>query len=92
VGGGDAATLCPNVWEYLSSESWDDGSPRQTSTLLIFVEEGLCKVCINDRALQRKAWMTGKTPDAAFVALDAALGAGNIEWRPDKAPTSGKRR
>ncbi len=86
LSGGDAATLCPVLWEYLSSEQWEDGSARLTSTLLVFVEEGRVKVCLNDRAAQRKGWVTGVTPEAAFTALEASLAAGNIEWRMDKQP------
>ena len=92
LAGGDAATLFPTLWEYLSGDTWDDGSARATSTMLAFVEDGMVKLCVNDRALQRKAWMTGRSPEAALAALEAALAAGNIEWRPDKAPGTGKRR
>jgi len=92
LAGGDSATLFPTLWEYLSGDCWDDGSPRVTATMLVFVEDGMVKVCVNDRALQRKCWMTGRSPEAAFSALEAALAQGNVEWRPDKQPGAGKRR
>ena len=92
LAGSDATILFPNVWEYLTGLAWEDGSARQTSTLLVFVEDGMCKMCINDRALGRKAWATGPTPEAAITSLESCLASGAVEWRLDKAGGGGRRK
>lgn len=84
LAGGDAATLFPTLWEWLSCEQFDDGSARVTATVLVFVEGGMCKLCFNDRDGHRKAWITGKSPSEAFQALEASLAADRLEWRPDQ--------
>jgi hypothetical protein len=89
---GDLAVLLPTLWEYLSLASWDDGSARVTSSLLLFVEDGLCKLCLNDRALERTGWASGVTLEAALSAMDASLADGRMEWRKARAFTGGKRR
>jgi len=87
LAGGDAATLFPTVWEWLSGDKWDDGSPRETSTCLFFVESGMCKACFNDRAGQRKCWATGVSPEACFLALESMLVSGQADWRSDNGKT-----
>jgi len=92
LAGGDAATLFPTLWEYLSGDAWDDGSPRETSTVLFFVEAGMCKACLNDRSLQRKCWSTGPSPEACLTSLEGALASGNVEWRADNGKPGARRR
>jgi hypothetical protein len=89
--GGDAAALFPTLWEWLSSEQYDDASARQTATMLVFVEDGSVKLCLNDRDSHRKAWVTGKTPEAAFASLEQALASDTADWRADKGgPRKGR--
>lgn len=79
--GGDAASYFPVTWEWLTSEQYDDGSTRETSTLLIFVEDGSVKLCFNDRGGDRKLWASGRDALAALTALEGMLAAGTGEWR-----------
>lgn len=79
------ATLHTCLAEYLTSEAWEDGSARITSSLLIFVEGGLYKACLNDRALERTGWATGPSLEACLASLDAAIASDGIEWRKSKA-------
>lgn len=79
--GGDAASYFPVTWEWLTSEQYDDGSARETSTLLIFVEDGCVKLCFNDRGGDRKLWATGRDALAALTALEGMLATGAGEWR-----------
>lgn len=78
------ATLHPSLWEYLSCEQWADGSARVPASLLIFVEGGLLKACVNDRALERTGWATGPTLEAVLASLDAGIASDGIEWRRAK--------
>lgn len=88
--GGDLAILFPTLFEYVTNGEWDDGSGRQTSSLLLFFEDGLFKVCLNDRALGRTCWATGRSAEGAVMSLEGALASGSNDWRKSKHP-SGRR-
>jgi len=81
----------PQVWAYLSTNRWDDGAPRETSTLMVIAELGLVKLGLNDRAEGRSLWVTGDGLDTALTALEDALDSGRADWRQSKAASSRKR-
>lgn len=74
-------TVCPVLLEYLVQDKWDDGKPRVTSTLSVFFEDGLFKLWLNDRDLERSVCMGGATLLQALASLDRRLEAGTVEWR-----------
>jgi len=92
VGQSDASTLWPLVWEYFTSVSYEDGSARQTSTLMLFAESGTVKVCLNDRDADQSLWAAGLTPEAALTSLEGMLGSGAADWRAKRKGGSGGRR
>jgi len=70
----------------------DEGTPPEdgkTATLLLFVEEGLFKVCLNDRAQDVSGWASGATFDQVLASLESALQDGTLAWR--SRPTRRKR-
>jgi predicted RNase H-like HicB family nuclease len=69
--------------EYLTLEVWEDGTARRTSTLLMFIEDGVWKVCLRDRANSRTLWRAGESPEEALAALEAALEGDATDWRRD---------
>ena len=79
----------PALAEYLEVDSWDDGKTRLTSTLLVFVEDGSVKGCLNDREADRALWVTAGSIQGVIEALEAALAAGTGDWR---ARTNGSNR
>lgn len=81
------ASLLPAVAEYLFTSSYEDGTMRQRSTLLLFYEDGLCKVCLNDRAEGRTMWRSGCSAWEALEALEQALASGAIDWRKQTGTT-----
>lgn len=86
------ATSYPNLFSYLTEERWDDGSPRETSTLLLFVEHGILKVCLNDRAVGRTCFLSCASFDAALEALEHGLASDTLPWRAKVQGRPGKRR
>lgn len=76
---------------YLVDTEFDDGSARRTSTLLVFVEDGVVKVCLNDRENGRSAWASGKTLRSALESLNAAVGSDCAEWKGSRASGPGNR-
>ncbi len=81
----------PVLWEYLSSTAWEDGSARQTASLLCFVEDGLVKLCLNDRSVARTGWVSGRSWEEAVLALEMALGDDRMDWRASKGPLGRKK-
>lgn len=79
----------PALWEYLTLRSYDDGSPRQAATLLVFVEDGTWKACLSDREAQRSAWAAAGTFQGVLAALEASLATGTVQWRMAR-PQGGK--
>lgn len=83
----DYATL----GDYLSDTEFDDGSSRRTSTLLVFVEDGVIKVCLNDRENGRSAWASGKTLRSALQSLNDSVRDDVAEWKGSRATGPGNR-
>lgn len=84
----------PEVWHYLSDTAYDDGSPRVVATLLVFTEGPCVKVCLSDRDVARKVFVTADGFYEALEALERALVADAADWRADrpKAPSASKSR
>lgn len=86
--------VCPRLLEHLTCRVWDDGTPRETSTLLLFTEEGRWKCCFNDRALGRQAFVTGATLEGLLLALERGVESDGLDWRRRRegGPDGKKRR
>lgn len=82
--------LLPALREHLCDTQWADGSPRQTSTLLIFAEDGCWKCCLTDRASERSTWVSARTLGGLFQSLGERLQSDTAEWR--RRPPQGPRR
>lgn len=77
----------PLILEHLTAPTFDDGTRRETSTLMVFVQHGLWMLMLRDRAEGYCAWMPGETLEEAFQRLEAALDAGDPSlWRLDRRP------
>lgn len=80
----------PALWEFLSLSSWEDGSPRQTGTVLLVVDAGMVKAWLNDRDGQRAAWASGDSLGGVLERLEVGLTKDTLEWRASQ-PKSRKR-
>lgn len=69
------------IMEYLTADKWPEGEERQVSTLLVFSEDGIFKVCLNDRDMGRSLWVSGPSIPDALEALESTLRHGGGEWR-----------
>jgi len=82
----------PALASHLFDLAYEDGSSRQTSTLMILGESGVVKACINDREALRSAWVSGRTVDEVLAALEAGLQADSLDWRGRPATRWDKKR
>lgn len=71
----------PTLHEMLTATQYGDNQPRVTSTLLIFVENGILRFCLNDRDNSRSAFFTAETFSDGLEAIDSALLSNKVDWR-----------
>lgn len=83
------AEMYPSLMGYLACDRFDDGSPRQTATLLMFFEQGGLKMCLNDRHLSRSAFVTAATFCEVMDKLELGLTNDTLEWRVKSQRTTG---
>lgn len=77
----DMVKRWPLLWEYLSSDRWEDGTSRETSTLLLLVDDGTLKACLNDRAVDVSCWQAGDSLLSLLDGLEASLASDTVQWR-----------
>lgn len=78
----------PAIWEYMTATVGSGGTARTTSTLLLFVEDGAVKVCVNDRDREENAFWSEQSLEAVLEAVEVDLSAGQGDWRK----STGKKR
>jgi len=71
----------PMLWDYLTTSVYDGGESRLTSSLTIFVQDGVLKACVNDRDLDRSAFFTGETMEDLLISVDDSLREDDCDWR-----------
>lgn len=89
------AKIAPILAAHLTQGAWEDGAPRQLSTLTIFCGEGSWKACLRDRELSLCLWCAAKTFAELPRVLEAALGSPETVWRADRrtdAETASRKR
>lgn len=74
----------PTLYHYLFDVVWDDGTQRETATLLLFADAGRLKACLKDRALHRSAFVSSSSLDGVFEALERGLLGEGLDWRAEK--------
>lgn len=93
LGGDDAETVLgddefaaayPITYQYLTQRKWSDGSPRMTSSVLIFVDGPIAKVMLRDREEGLCMWCASDSLWRAFDVLEAKLADPAADWRQDR--------
>jgi len=71
----------PGVLEFLTADTYPDGQIRKRSTLMVFVEDGTLKACLNDRDAERTLWRSGQSLEDVLLAIEVALVEPGTDWR-----------
>lgn len=71
----------PLLMEMLTTDRWDDGTPRLPSAISLFIEDGRWKAAINDKDLRASLYVTADTLVGALKALESALASPSPDWR-----------
>lgn len=74
----------PALLEFLTLTVYPDGSVREPSSLIVLIEGGRFKVCLNDRGEGRTLWRTGDTLEDALLSLEEPLQLGEADWRTSR--------
>lgn len=74
----------PLLWDHLSQRKWEDGSPRQTSSVMIFEQDGVLKAMLRDKDAGLCLWVASKSLYGVLAALEAGLSDPEAEWRVDR--------
>lgn len=77
----DLAAAFPTLHEFLTLPTLSDGTPRQTSTLLLFTDGGLWKAVLNERDAELSLWATAESLQGLYAELEARLTAPVVDWR-----------
>lgn len=83
--------LAPTLCEYMSQTVWDDGKPRETSSVMVVWEDGQWKGGLLDRELGRNLWVTSPSLKGLWEALEKRLAAPIPDWRKKKEYPARKR-
>jgi hypothetical protein len=83
----------PALWEHLSATRWPDGSPRETSSIVIVGGSGEWKGCVSDKANARVCWKACATVEGLLLALSLACEVEEPrDWRAASDYSSKKKR
>lgn len=74
----------PTLWAHLTQVQWDDGSSRQTSSLLVFAGDSTLKAMLRDREAGLCLWVAADSMDKLWKALEGSLNDPQAEWRVDR--------
>lgn len=75
---------CPLLWEHLTCQAYEDGSKREPSTLLVFLQDGALKGMLRDKDGERCLWVAARSLVGLFDAIEGQLTDDMADWRPDR--------
>ena len=81
---GDFMGLYPTLWKFLTTLQWDDGSPRQPSTVSIFMQGGRWTACLTEKNWDLILFATADRVEGLWEALDGRLADPAADWRVNR--------
>lgn len=75
----------PALTEFLTVSVLPDGQLRQPSSLTLFCEESVFKLCLSERDRGLTLWATGDTLLDALKQLEGRLASPKPEWRKGRS-------
>jgi len=76
----------PSVSAYLCDVWWDDGKPREPSSLSIKMDGTYVHIGLMDHAMSRSLYCTAPSLQDALLMLEEVLKGGQASWRAWKGP------
>lgn len=81
----------PLAWEWFSSTTYDDGSPRTLPTINQFLDAGCLKAFFNDKDQGLSVCLTSDSFEGLLAALEDGLKADCLEWRQSGPPKKSRK-
>jgi len=72
----------PSIVEHLVCGAYDDGTPRELSSLTISASDGQLQLALNDKEMRRSLYTSAGTLPEALQLMERALVSGTCPWRP----------
>lgn len=83
----------PLLWEYMTARCYEDGEPRATATLTMFLaDDGSWGGTLKDRQNDRALFGRGSTWEEVVESLESQLDGDTPAWRADRTTTGSSRR
>jgi hypothetical protein len=83
AGGGGPDDRWPALSEMVCASRWPDGTARLTSSVSLFVFDGVVKGVLNDKDSGLAAWVSGDALESVLDALERGLQEDSLDWRRD---------
>lgn len=83
--------LYPTLAEYIGDDRWEDGTPRERSSLQVKVQDGMILAVLQDHDLSRGLYVVGESVTEALRSLEKHAKDPAADWRAWKA-YKGKRK
>lgn len=80
----------PLLWQFLTETRWDEKTPRETGSVLIFVQEGVWKAMVKDKDSGEIAFVSKNTFKTLMEAIERGFVEEKLDWRQDAFKTKKK--
>lgn len=72
---------CPVLTAFLEDDKWDDGKPRELSSLSLKLQDGLVLGVLNDQDGRRSLYRAAQTVAEVLQKLDESASDPESDWR-----------
>jgi hypothetical protein len=80
----EGTRLFPALSAFCRDQAYDDGTVRETGTILLFTEDGRYKAWLHDRDGACSCFVSNTTLTGLLLAAEAALVDEGLDWRADR--------
>ena len=74
----------PDLLAFMCQQHWEDGSSRQTGTMMLFTESGVWKCWLHDRDASQGCFLSSSTLEGVLKKANEIAGGAGGDWRPDR--------
>lgn len=79
------------LWDFLTGQTYADGSRRPGGKLALSCESGALGLCLTDTGTGQYAFLNGNSVDDLLLEAEVRLKEGKVPWRASRYQGKGKR-
>jgi hypothetical protein len=80
----------PVMFEFMTSEIYEDGQPRKPSSMTVFTSDGLFKAVLKDPDNARSMWASGDNFEELLGTMELLLDSDDSVWRNERVAPGDK--